>query len=72
MVVPSQDVRDPHQMIIDDHRKIVCRDTILFDDDKITEIIGLERDLAFHHIIKRIHASGRHFEAYARLATFRS
>ncbi len=38
MVVSTQYVTNLHQVIVNDDREVVCRDTVLFDDDPVTEV----------------------------------
>jgi hypothetical protein len=50
MIFPSEDMSDLHEMIVDDHGKIVSRVAVRLDYDEVTEVFILEAHVAFREI----------------------
>lgn len=52
MVVPTDNVRDFHQMIINDHGKVVSWIAVTFLDNPVTtDVATFELDFALNHVV---------------------
>ena len=45
MFLPANDMRDTHQLVVDDHRHVIRRETVAFLDDKIAQLRRLDAHL---------------------------
>src|SRR3989344_4437332 len=53
MVLATDDVRDPHFIVVDNNRQMVERFVYAARDDKVAELRGVKLHLAAHRVLKR-------------------
>ena len=70
MLLSTDYMGNVHQSIVDYYGIVIGGDAIGFNDNKITDIIGIKYYIATHHIAHQDLLISGHAEAHGRLATF--
>ena len=71
MFLRADDVGHMHEAVVNDHRIIIGRNSVRFDNDKIPDPIGIKFHVAPDQVVDNDLFIGRHTQTDRRLAAFR-
>ena len=70
MFFSTDNMSNVHQRLINNNGIVISRNSVGFNDNEITDIIGIKNDIAAYHIAYQNLLISRHTETYGRFTAF--